>query len=309
MSTMEELARLVDRLTVDHLRIVARSLLMSPPPGTSVGDADLATYSLATEVLRFFFGNAWTNENVFPQQKNVSPQYRTGREFLKTESTNEDDQFVHMQRVTALAEIAFNLQDVEGIRQRVALMQNHDLEAALGELECATLLSAQEFRFRFVVPTGVKTRDYEGEVITSANRVVCCEIKSRSERTEPNPDALRHTLDGARKQLPKGKPGMILVKIPQAWAKRREMQAVVEAAVQRVCRQSHRIVAVVYAWEEWHSTPEGWRVILTKFNDYRNQRSELYAEDIDALLESMGRACNPHWLQFRGFVERLAQGL
>jgi len=305
MLTMAQLAQQIDRLTIEHLQIVARTLFTRPTAGRA--DADFVTYGLATEVLRFFFGNAWTNENVFSVITDVSPSHRSGREFFKTESTDKDEQFRHMQRVTTLGELVFNLQGIEGIRQRLALMQNDNLEAALGECECAALLSPPEFMFRFVVPTGIKGQDYEGEVLTAAERVVCCEIKSKSEQTEANPNSLWRTLDHARQQLPKGKPGIIMIKIPEVWVKQQETQSVIAAAVQRVCRQSHRVVAVVYTWEEWHSTREGWRVILTKFHVYRNNRSELYAPDIEAFLEGIGQARNAQWLSFRVFVERLSR--
>jgi hypothetical protein len=63
-------------------------------------------------------------------------------------------------------------------------MHNHDLESALGELECAALLAVPEFHFKFVTPTGVKGKDYDAEIVTSAGRTVCCEIKSKSEHME-----------------------------------------------------------------------------------------------------------------------------
>jgi hypothetical protein len=145
---------------------------------------------------------------------------------------------------------------------------------------------------------------------TAAERVVCCEIKAKSEQTEAKPKSLWRTLDHARRlQLPKGKPGMIMIKLPEVWVKQQETQSVIAAAVQKVCRQSHRLVAVIYTWEEWHSTRKGWRVVLTKFYVHRNNRSELYAPDIEALLEGIGRVRNAQWLSFRAFVEQLSRQL
>jgi len=76
MVTMAELAERVERLTTEHLVVVVQTLVKSPPP--VVADEDFLTYGLATEVLRFFFGNAWTNENVFAMHKDVSPEHRCG---------------------------------------------------------------------------------------------------------------------------------------------------------------------------------------------------------------------------------------
>lgn len=305
MVTMVELAERVERLTTEHLCTVVQTLMKSPPP--VVADDDFLTYSLAAEVLRFFFGNAWTNENVFPMHKHVSPAHRAGRKFLKTECTDPEEQFRHMQRVTTLAQIVFNLQGIEGLGQRISLMDKHDLEAALGEMECGALLAKRDFHFRFVTPTAltVKGQGYEGEIVTSTGRVVYCEMKSKSEETTPSKQTLWETLEQARKQLPKGKPAMILVKIPEAWSRERDIRSIVDAATERIFRQSQRVVAIVLTWEEWHSTPEDFRVVINRVRPYPNRRSNLYAEDIEVILSTIGRASNPDWIQFRRVVEKV----
>jgi len=303
MVTMAELAQRVDRLTTDHLSIIARTLAASPPAVTA--DHDFITYGLATEVLRFFFGNRWTNENVFSIHKETSAHHRQGRLFLRTDSTEQDDRFRHMQRVTSLAEITFNLQSVDALKQRISLMDKHDLESALGEMECAALLSHSELAFRFVIPTGSKGLDYEAEVTTSANRIVCCEIKAKSERTSADAQTLWSTLETARKQLPKSKPGLVLVRIPEELVKRQDIQTIVNDAIGKVFRQSHRLVAVILMWEEWNQTSDGWKLVVSRFKDYRNSKSRLYQSDIDDLLAVIGRANNPSWVSFHAFVEQM----
>jgi hypothetical protein len=303
MATMADLAQKVDRLTTDHLSIIVRTLAASPPPVTA--DHDFITYGLATEALRFFFGNEWTNENVFSIHKETSAHHRQGRLFLRTDSTEQADQFRHMQRVTSLAEITFNLQGVDGLKQRISLMDKHDLESALGEMECAALLSHSELAFRFVIPTGSKGLDYEAEVTTSANRIVCSEIKVKSERTSADAQTLWSTLETARKQLPKSEPGLILVRIPEEWVKRQDIQTIVNDAIGRVFRQSHRVVAVILMWEEWNQTSDGWKLVVSRFKDYRNSKSRLYKSDIDDLLAVIGPANNPSWVSFHAFVEHM----
>jgi len=303
MATMAELAEQVDRLTPDHLSIIVRTLAASPPAGTA--DHDFITYGLATEALRFFFGNQWTNENVFSIHKDTPAHHRQGRLFLRTDTTEQNDQFRHMQRVTNLAEITFNLQGVDGLKQRISLMDKHDLESALGEMECAALLSHPKLIFRFVTPTGSKGLDYEAEVMTSANRIVCCEIKAKSEQTSADAQTLWSTLEKARKQLPKSQPGLVLVRIPEEWVKQQDIQTIVSDAVVKVFRQSHRVVAVVLMWEEWTQTFDGWNLVVSRFKDYRNNKSRLYQSDIDDLLTVLGRASNPSWLSFHAFVERM----
>jgi hypothetical protein len=300
--TMAELAQRVDRLMVDHLAVVVRGLAALPAP--VVVDHTFLTYGLATEVLRFFFGNQWTNENIFSIHPEVSAHHRHGRRFFRTDLTDPEDQFRHMQRVATLAEITFNLQNAEGLRQRISLMDKHDLESALGELECAALLAHSELRLRFVTPTGSRGVDYEAEITTSAERTVCCEIKVKSESTSLDAQTLWSALEKARKQLPKNRPGLVLVKIPEDWPKRPDTQAVVREAVGKVFRQSQRLVGAIVLWEEWHRIPEGWNFVVSRFKFYPNRNSRLYQSDIDDLLTVIGRANDPSWISFHAFVEQ-----
>jgi hypothetical protein len=186
-------------------------------------------------------------------------------------------------------------------------MDEHDLESALGEMECAALLAHPNLNFRFVTPTGFKGRDYEVEVMTSANRIVCSEIKTKSEKTSLGAKTLGSTLGKARKQLPKNHPGLVLVRIPKEWVEQQDIQTVVGDEVAKLFKHSHRIVAVILLWEEWNQTAEGWHLIVSRFKVYPNKKSTLYQTDIDDLLAGIGRGMNPTWISFHAFVEQIRQ--
>src|SRR5687768_5511171 len=132
---MEELSVRVKLLTVEHLHVVVRALIEKNPSHAFV------KYGLATEVLRFFFGNNWTNQNAFSNHTEVDRRHRSGRMFLKTDNDSADDAFLHQQRVFDLAELVFNLQPVSGIRDRIIRLQREDLESAFGELDCTSLVA------------------------------------------------------------------------------------------------------------------------------------------------------------------------
>src|SRR4051812_20763616 len=112
MTSMSQLKQLVDRLGLEHLAVVVRGLAAMHPSGKA--DHVFLVYGLATEILRFFFGDQWTNEHVFSVHKSVSHGRREGREFLLTDAIDSDSQFRHQQRVLTLAELVFNFQGVEG---------------------------------------------------------------------------------------------------------------------------------------------------------------------------------------------------
>ncbi len=304
--TMAELALRIDRLTIDELDLVLDELFMPPRPDKITPEYLL--HGLSTQVLRFFFGDQWTEEKVFPVHARVSKASERGRNFLRTDSLDLEDQFRHMQKVANLAEIVFNLQGVEGLRERIALMSNHDLESALGEFECAALLAKPEFKFRFVTPEGTKGLDYEAEVSTATSRTVCCEIKVKAETTVFDTSTLWSTLEKARKQLPKDKPGLIFVRLPEAWIRRSDVPQGIGDAVSKIFRQSHRVVGVVLRWEEWHTTPTGGSFVASRFNYSLNTDSKLYQADIKELLDGMGRGTNNVWLSFYELALHAAEG-
>ncbi len=299
---MADFSTRTDELTPRHLEIVVRNFRRDS--ASDEPRLEFLQYGLSTEVLRFFFGNAWTNENVFPMHTEVSRCHRNGREFLLTEAENPESRFRHLQRVTSLAETVFNLQNIEGMHERISLMDKHDLEAAFGEFECAALLAHPDLKFRFITPCGIRGQDYEGELQTSANRSVCCEMKAKSEKTAAGTDALWRTLEKARRQLPKTRPSMILVKVPERWIVP-TISTVVDAAVNRLFRQSNRVVAVVLTWEEYHFTSQAGNFMLKKWRPYPNTKSRLFGSDIEKLLDCLGEFSNCTWLSFRDFIIEL----
>ena len=293
---MEELSRTVERLTREHLSIVVKVL------ATDNHGEDYVKHGLATEVLRFFFGNKWTNENAFDVHKQVERYHRDGRKFLRTEAEDEENAFLHQQRVLELAEYVFNLQHVEGLRERIARMDRDDLESAFGEIDCASLLAAPSLKFRFIKPTGKKGSDYEGEVTAPGGRIICCEIKTKSEHTPLTLETLPATIETARKQLPKERPGLVIIKIPMSWPRESTLVEIVESSIRDAFRASQRIVAIVFTWDEYSVVNNG-RLFAKKVRDYVNERSSLFKPDILELIQAMGRAHNPEWIQFHQFVE------
>ena len=124
-------------------------------------------------------------------------------------------------------------------------------------------------------------------------------------RTDLDAQTLWSTLEKARKQLPKGQPGLVVVRIPEGCVEKEGIQAIVDDAVGNVFRQSHRVVAVAMLWEEWHRTREGWNLVVSRFKECPNKKSGLYQSDIDDLLDVLGRASKPSWLSFHVFVEQI----
>ena len=96
--------------TTESLTGCARFLRAHQPSGAA--DIDFVTFGMATEYLRAFVDNEWTNQMVFGHPI-VSRSNRKGREFMRAESTEADERFRNQQRTVRIAELLFNLQNVE----------------------------------------------------------------------------------------------------------------------------------------------------------------------------------------------------
>jgi hypothetical protein len=127
-------------------------------------------------------------------------------------------------RIFDLAEILLNLQMVEGFDGCVARLRRADaqqVESTFAELQVGKLLYVHDVDFEFVVRTDEKGADYDYDIDFHGGWRACAEAKCKLESTEINPRSVRATLNEARKQLPKDRPGIIFVKIPQHWFERR----------------------------------------------------------------------------------------
>jgi len=56
---------------------------------------------------------------------------------------------------------------------------------------------------------------------------------------------------------------------------------------------------------EWRQAPQDWNIVASKFKSYPNVQSDLYGPDIVDLLDVLGRARNPTWVQFHALVEQV----
>lgn len=200
----------------------------------------------------------------------------------------------------------FNLQHVEGARERISRLRGESLPAALAEFEAAGMLSAPDLHVRFQRPGGVRGEDYEGTIVTALGRVVAWEAKSKLHGQMPSSDGVWRSLEEARKQLPKNRPGLVLVRMPDEWAEEsRDLEAVCKPAVAQLLRQSKRIVGVVVFWRVWEKVvgeEDGDVLNAPVVRLYPNAVSPLFAWDIPDVLARAARRFNPEWVQLQHVV-------
>lgn len=256
--------------------------------------------AISCEILDFFFGRDWTNENIHRPHEIVPRKHRAGRLFLGTDKVQEVEQIRYQMRITQLAEICFNLRQVDGFSDRIANLKTGNLESAFGELQCSSLFSKPELQFRFIAESGVKRRDYEGEYITKDGQKVCCEMKTKLSDTPLGIETITNSLKKAQKQLPDNAPGVVSLSIPELWVKDVEIKKVIESAVSEGFK-SQRVVAVVLVWQEFLKI-EGDYHLLSKTRNLLNEKSRLLNNGVSSSLDCLGIRNNPKWLHLQKYV-------
>jgi len=296
----------VRRTTTESLRGCARSLREHHPSGAP--DADFVTFGMATEYLRGFVDNEWTNQLVFGEHPTVARSNRPGRAFMRAEARAADERYRNQQRTLRIAELLFNLQDVDGIDAKVEALRSGNVESTYSELEAGAFLLRRAVQFRYVTPSGTKGSDYDAELPLPEAAKVNCEMKCKVEGTDLGEGAVRNPLQAARKQLPPGEPGLVFLKVPEAWVYQPETPQVIPTTIDAFLRSTSRVVAVVLRWEEQHlQGPDGGALILYRFRLERGTPPKPVAPSVEALLTSLAGPGTAGWVSFRAIAEEAMQ--
>jgi hypothetical protein len=125
---------------------------------------------------------------------------------------------VHQGRFTELAETMFNLQSVPGfLPHRLTALRNdrRGVEAANLELLAGKFLKRAGIAFEYVRGTGTgKEHELDFHVAGDAYPL---EAKLKRPDTVCCGETVRNSLDTARKQLPRGRAGVVFLGIPETW--------------------------------------------------------------------------------------------
>lgn len=202
-------------------------------------------FTIPLYVLGHFFGDQWIRQHLFEQDGFLKPP-PAEVDWARYRQTG-----LHGYQ---LAEALFNLQGIEGFSGIHNRLLRGEVEPCIGELEAARFLKIRGEQFRFVVPHGKRGEDYDLEVLRDAG-IICCEAKVKLEAEELTEQGVYRSLEDARKRnLPKSKPGVIFLRIVGNTTNK-ELQAkakIVDRAVQRLFRQTKRIVGVVLLTRMYH---------------------------------------------------------
>jgi hypothetical protein len=165
-------------------------------------------HALAGVILGWYLGLEWIERALSERQSHP---------FLLRRAKTRDEVFIHFDRFINLAEMLFNLRDIEGIEAVIDQLRAGQIESAFAELEVGKVLATHDIKFRFIIPLGVKGNNYDVELVFPAGMRACSETKSKIGSRAFSAKGVAKKLSRAREQLPADRPGVIFLKVPQEW--------------------------------------------------------------------------------------------
>jgi len=195
-----------------------------------------ATMNTTFAIITHWMGRTWINRAF-----SGNTPFRLG--------TEENIENLKILRFRMLAENLFNLQYVEGFRELVqGQRQNPDLEAFGAELQIGRLLYINDVDFKFVTPSRTAGADYDVEIRIPGHSI-CAETKCKASSSTLNVKSLTNDIKkAAREQLPKERPGIVFVAMPQNWFDgddRLAVEAATVSAATAALRSYSRLVSVI----------------------------------------------------------------
>jgi hypothetical protein len=281
------------RITLAEMRRDAKECCTMSP-----GTVESTAFGMSCAFLRFLFGDEWMANNLEPSPAKIARDHREGRASFRSGETDEIQQRRLRIRIPFVAEILFNLQGVEGIDLIVDAIREGHVTSRYAELVCGTRLKKAGLSFRYLAPRDAKRGEPSPDIeITRGGRRVICEVKSKSDDTEPGVVTLKGTLKTARKQLPKGEQGIIFVMIPEQWIKEPAIERLVVGTTEEFFCSTTRVAGVVLQLENMLAadTQELWFSVVHRV--YRNGKPGLLTPDMSRLLDEINspQRVGPWW--------------
>lgn len=153
-------------------------------------------------------------------------------------------------RLLNLAEMLFNLQSIDGVRNPLEDIANGQIEAGLAELQAGMLLVKSGRKFRYVDRSpGVRTFDL---AIQAEGQAWAGEVKCKLDRRDLSEKAIISTLRKAHDQLPSDDAGrgIVVMRCPMAWTTRDGSRLVMPpetiSAVNGYLKKTRRIGLVAF---------------------------------------------------------------
>ncbi|NOT42492.1 MAG: hypothetical protein HOP13_18600 [Alphaproteobacteria bacterium] len=206
-------------------------------------------YAMGFRIIQHFLGDAWTNAN-------VRLHSQPSRFMLNEFDELSDNRFVHMERVTRLADALFRLMGCAGFEVLTNRFQQRDAKSCFYEAEVASDFVEDGFNVQILEERGKRGSDFD---FVAKRDGVIINVEVTAKDTEiPSEDTFYSTLKSKRTQVPQDAPAILYVFLPPSWPKNQQaMMHATTVGAARFFRGSQRFNAVVVLWDVMLSLGEG----------------------------------------------------
>lgn len=250
-------------------------------------DPKFAALEMSGALLFELFGRGWMAKNIL-NRKNMS--------FLMSGSPNTLDEFRLQNRIITLAEGIYNLREIEGIDDILVKLKSENIDSVIAEIESGRILCHRRLKFKYVKRTLKKRADFDIRIFDGSNEIFC-ETKCKIDTSRLSETSFGNSLHKAKKQLPLNCPAIILIKIPDKWAKD-------EGRLKRVTKtfvdKTDRPIGVACWFERWIQVDQIYTMRAIMGFEEHNIKSNIYNSQIIPFLPVT--PYTPNWISFERYA-------
>ena len=197
------------------------------------------THFLAESVIEDHLGAAWLRKHIIePHRSDLAKDYLNLQGHLPYKALS-------LYRVQELARRLYQLQSFDWFDQVREAVRTRELSGASFELDVLWLLQIAAFDVQARKEIGVHGADFDFSAWTNGENIPI-EAKAKEDRTPWSKRTVVNTVKAAARQLPKGRTGLLFIRIPTAWIGS-QLEAEYTDALAEGVRQTSRVGAIITA--------------------------------------------------------------
>lgn len=194
------------------------------------GRLTAATYSTAAAAVLLALGDVWSLKHI--------GRADNGCVYFGANKAKAEELHRHISRVTEFGELIFNLHGVTGFDERLNAIRKDEksgIESGIAELIAGMFFRLTGTPFQYVIaekrPDGTTPKNPDIEYVAGLDRFEACEVKCNLQSTDLGEEPIKNILKKAKNQLPKGKAGIILLRVPERWLSGGAAKSIIENAI------------------------------------------------------------------------------
>lgn len=270
-----------------------------------------ATYSTACLAISLALGQDWALKHIGRKDK--------GCYYFSARKNNAEELYRHMSRATEFGELIFNLHGVGGFNERISSIRKDEksgIESGIAELIAGQFFKMTGMLFQYVIAEkradGKTPKNPDIEYVAGSNRVEACEVKCNLQSTDLAEEPIKNILKKAKSQLPKGKTGIILLRVPETWFSDKTATTVIENAINGFIEKekSTRVSSIFLFVSEMKLLPNEKMARAFYVKEFQNKYCNLRSGIELRLTDENGRWRNlQNWVSSVSGITLLGRGL